>query len=220
MYWPSLQKKRFSKSGTSCDVRQKYLRDGICNRSSCNSVQFNSNTKDMHKHCAPDRLNRHGRPRNSTYIIRKVYRRYLYRDENVPSGHKPLARASHCAKMPLSAHTLLLLVASVAFAETAHIEPATTAQTLLNRNIVYRSPSKQVNGTGLSFDIEKIATRVKRNNHFVRRTSLDHQWDPHLSPYGQSAYQGDVSWEHGVASGDPYSGEMSRLYQLSSARHT
>lgn len=86
----------------------------------------------------------------------------------------------------------------------------TSHEQLLERNIAYQSPSKQVRGPGLSFDVAQVAARVKRSNELARRAtgqSLDDTWDPSFGPYGQNAYQGNVTWEHGVASGDPFPGE-------------
>ncbi|CAO1615251.1 unnamed protein product [Parajaminaea phylloscopi] len=80
----------------------------------------------------------------------------------------------------------------------------------LHSNLNYRSPSKQVSGPGLSFDVHEVAQRLRRsvekrsNGKGNQASKLDATWDPDNGPLGQSAYKGAVKWDHGVASGDPY----------------
>lgn len=94
----------------------------------------------------------------------------------------------------------LAAIGDATFTPRSHLD----TRDLLERNIAYRSPSKQVNGPGLSFDVDQVETRVKRNHLAKRKTSLDETWDPSIGPYGQQAYKGNVTFEHGVASGDPF----------------
>lgn len=117
-------------------------------------------------------------------------------------------RVSAAASFVSSA--LLLCCSAASFAHGATLQSDHSTESLLARNIAYRSPSKQVSGEGLSFDVAHVARRVKRNS-IARRSNgknkaspLDDTWDPTNGPYGQDAYKGEVSWEHGIAAGDPY----------------
>ncbi|CAO1612807.1 unnamed protein product [Sympodiomycopsis kandeliae] len=72
------------------------------------------------------------------------------------------------------------------------------------RNITYQSPSKQVQGPGLSYDVDQVTDRIKRNS-LAKRGLLIDPWDASMGPDDQHAYKGKVDWHHGVASGDAYS---------------
>lgn len=78
----------------------------------------------------------------------------------------------------------------------------------LHRNLNYRSPSKQVSGPGLSFEVDHVARRLDRRSRVDKgktASKLDY-WDAQYGTFRQSEYRGAVNWDHGVASGDPYSG--------------
>lgn len=99
--------------------------------------------------------------------------------------------------------------------------PVLAALPPLERNLAYRSPSLTVGGSGLSHDIDGIGQNIARRMLLRRASSpsdqelsqakdgnaadqLVMQYNSTKGSDGQDAYQGDLTFPYGVASGDPY----------------